>query len=1275
MKIIINVIIIVTLLNFNAFTQKYYDDNVDGIISGKASKISPGNSNILENYNQLISIDLVANSGGPIVPNFIYKGVVDIDATPLVLDPVLFTSLINGNSMSSISPDDNGQFYVSQSVNDDLSRMISFIENAKTPIYELRFESDNAGLSLDAFVSESIHRVPFTAWDLNGTPADPNDDIQLLALTLPLDDDTTWGFKSGNPASWTANPAQESDWIYIYSFIDGVTYSDFETAYQQQVSTGIVDPFLYDNFVGQPIIRRITINSLDINPLTTINSFNGFLRPAPGTVIRWTIFIDLNIVDEDLYGVVGEPFNYIVNATGWPIPTLSPIQLPAWLTIGNNLDIYGTPGISDWGSNTIGIQASNTQGTAEGWYHMWVDEIPWNQWDHNNNNIVSSVFNVGKMGAITQDEGSGFQFNGPNGLQNGLYDGELIIALSDSQSSGGLFTDRINHDFATISPLVSIPGPLAGFDQAFWTEYNDSRNVSPLGVKVICQSYSKPSFPDDDYVILDYEIYNENPTALNGVYIALFTDWDVGDARFDLGGYDAARKLNFIYEENGVNNSNYYGTSLLLGDLSGNAFHADYDDSIRFYQMFSFEPPSIQAEDQFTMIASGPYNIAPNEAIRVVFAIIGGTDLADIRTNADAASNVNLNRRPAQIAPLNGSTGISINPTLTWTEIYGASEYGLQLATDFNFTNIIRDNTGTFTTFQYSGLDPEMTYFWRVRAIYGSDFSDWSNVWSFTTYALTELILQNATNMTDVSATLNGEVNPNGHEVAVGFEFGEDNSYGNFVTASPDTFNGTVNQFVYADVSGLRTNWDYHFRVVVNQVDGEFSVFGIDQVFHTQSYPTTINLSMTFDFPSHENPTNYSATDYRIIGLPGVKDPRLDLTNILTGEHKIAWQAYWDNGTYSDNHNDYLIEFDGSGIFRLGGGNAVWLINKGNFNINISGIPTMPTDGDDNVRVDLHNGWNMITSPFIRQVTWWEVQQANSISNPIYEFSGGWNTSDHLNPFQGYLFDNVNNLTELIVPYRATLPKQTFKNDYDWRIKIALKLNELFDNSSYLGVSEQSEIGRDDLDFKKPRGVGSIPYVYFNRPQWDKNYSTFATDIRPPFNEFEKWEFQVSANPGIKVDLKFAEVESVPSNYEVVLIDRVYSKYHDLRKDNSYQFIPVTETTTFEILVGYEEYIQEEISSILPLEFSLGRNFPNPFNPSTVIPISLPQQSDISLKVYDMLGKEIKTIFNGNKEAGNHYFSWNGTNEINQQVAAGIYLYRLNTSEGHNFVGKMVLVK
>jgi flagellar hook assembly protein FlgD len=86
------------------------------------------------------------------------------------------------------------------------------------------------------------------------------------------------------------------------------------------------------------------------------------------------------------------------------------------------------------------------------------------------------------------------------------------------------------------------------------------------------------------------------------------------------------------------------------------------------------------------------------------------------------------------------------------------------------------------------------------------------------------------------------------------------------------------------------------------------------------------------------------------------------------------------------------------------------------------------------------------------------------------------------------------------------------------------------------------------------------------------------------------------------------------------------------------------------------------------------QNYPNPFNPTTQIEFSLPKESIVTIKIYNILGKEIKTLVNGEKTAGEHTITWNGMNDNGIQVASGTYLYRINTG---NFsqVKKMIFLK
>lgn len=89
----------------------------------------------------------------------------------------------------------------------------------------------------------------------------------------------------------------------------------------------------------------------------------------------------------------------------------------------------------------------------------------------------------------------------------------------------------------------------------------------------------------------------------------------------------------------------------------------------------------------------------------------------------------------------------------------------------------------------------------------------------------------------------------------------------------------------------------------------------------------------------------------------------------------------------------------------------------------------------------------------------------------------------------------------------------------------------------------------------------------------------------------------------------------------------------------------------------------------LPQEFSLEPNFPNPFNPTTVIRFTIPKLSRVLLRVYDVLGREVATLQNGMVKAGYHQVNFNGS-----ELASGIYLIRMET-EDYNQTQKVVLLK
>ncbi|MCX6162959.1 MAG: T9SS type A sorting domain-containing protein, partial [Ignavibacteriae bacterium] len=93
------------------------------------------------------------------------------------------------------------------------------------------------------------------------------------------------------------------------------------------------------------------------------------------------------------------------------------------------------------------------------------------------------------------------------------------------------------------------------------------------------------------------------------------------------------------------------------------------------------------------------------------------------------------------------------------------------------------------------------------------------------------------------------------------------------------------------------------------------------------------------------------------------------------------------------------------------------------------------------------------------------------------------------------------------------------------------------------------------------------------------------------------------------------------------------------------------------------------ISTTVPTDYSVSQNYPNPFNPSTKINFALPKSGLVTLKIYDVLGREVATLINEIKNAGSYSVDFNAS-----ALSSGMYFYRLE-SNGFKDTKKMMLVR
>ncbi|MGD8782636.1 MAG: T9SS type A sorting domain-containing protein [Ignavibacteria bacterium] len=128
-------------------------------------------------------------------------------------------------------------------------------------------------------------------------------------------------------------------------------------------------------------------------------------------------------------------------------------------------------------------------------------------------------------------------------------------------------------------------------------------------------------------------------------------------------------------------------------------------------------------------------------------------------------------------------------------------------------------------------------------------------------------------------------------------------------------------------------------------------------------------------------------------------------------------------------------------------------------------------------------------------------------------------------------------------------------------------------------------------------------------------------------------------------------------------------------KSYSYTDTPVGGTTfkyrlkqiDFDGAYEYSDAVEVTLGAIT--EYSLEQNYPNPFNPTTTIKYRIPDDRNVELKVYDVLGKEVMTLVNETQQSGVYTVEFNAS-----ELASGVYIYRLR-AEDYVSVKKLILIK
>jgi len=195
--------------------------------------------------------------------------------------------------------------------------------------------------------------------------------------------------------------------------------------------------------------------------------------------------------------------------------------------------------------------------------------------------------------------------------------------------------------------------------------------------------------------------------------------------------------------------------------------------------------------------------------------------------------------------------------------------------------------------------------------------------------------------------------------------------------------------------------------------------------------------------------------------------------------------------------------------------------------------------------------------------------------------------------------------------------------------------------------------------------------LYFGVEMSAREILSYSLPPKPPSGAFD---VRFKGDTRIATDKAEIEVmgpyETITISYDVVLDAGEHMNWV-LSTAGGEEYILEQES---EIVVPFADRFTLEKRAVVPETFALHQNYPNPFNPITSLCYDLPEQAQVTLTVYDLMGREVTQLINTIQEAGYKSVQWNATDTFGKPVSAGVYLYQIRAGE---FVQtrKMVLLK
>jgi hypothetical protein len=256
---------------------------------------------------------------------------------------------------------------------------------------------------------------------------------------------------------------------------------------------------------------------------------------------------------------------------------------------------------------------------------------------------VLGYIDFGQLGEYGQGVyGSGFRF--PQGDQaNHLFSGCLWLGVDSTYVADASY----DYDWQVVSGIELAITHEGGMQVARAT-WNDANGSTPLGLKVHMTATAAPDPPDDDFVLVEFEIENVTGSTVDGLYAGLYMDWDPRNVNQNTGAYLPTKCLGYMRDPGhpestcvglaAIDPATPTSFSLIDNPTQIHPYSEVRDqDAFAFMSSGSVDTVTTGPSDWSMVMAGGPYTITPSESAHFAVVVVAGEGLTDLITNSDRA--------------------------------------------------------------------------------------------------------------------------------------------------------------------------------------------------------------------------------------------------------------------------------------------------------------------------------------------------------------------------------------------------------------------------------------------------------------------------------------------------------------------------------------------------------------------------------------------------------------------------------------------------------------